>query len=413
MNQKTRKLPEIVSPAGNLEKLKFAALYGADAVYFGGGQFNLRAQSDSFNRNDIDEALQFCKERGVKTVFLLNSFLHEKDLPAAKHYVNGIKNFRFDAVMISDPGMVTLVKESGMQAEVHLSTQMSTLNHLAVRFWTKSGIDRIVLAREAGADEIKLIRDNSDAQIEVFVHGALCIAYSGRCLLSRYLAGRDANRGDCAQACRWRYSLIEEKRQGSHLEIVEHACGTEILSSRDLCLLERLHEYMAAGVDAFKVEGRMKSLYYAANTARIYKHALLASGTDKFAEDLPFYKRELDMVSHRPYTDNLFKGPENETHASPPYIKKAEFLGYRAIESVQGEYCTVKVSNPIYLNETIEAIFPIEGSIKDGRYTVMEIVDQVGERSDMARPGLEYRIKFDKTPGDHAIFRRRLTENNY
>ncbi len=413
MTSKTQTLPEIVSPGGSLEKLKFAALYGADAVYFGAGQFNLRAQSDDFDGDGIVEALQFCKKRSVKTVFLLNSFLHEKEVQAARRFVNQIKDLEFDAVMVSDPGMIALVKESGLKAKTYLSTQMSTLNHLAARFWTNSGIDRIVLAREATLDEIKMIKDNSAVQIEIFVHGALCIAYSGRCLLSRYLTGRDANRGDCAQACRWRYSLIEEKRRGSHLDIIEHSAGTEILSSRDLCLVERLHEYMAAGVDAFKIEGRMKSLYYAANATRVYKHAVQTSGTEKFAEYLSFYRQELELVSHRPYTDDLFNGNQKCAPSSAPYIKKAEFLGYRTFELPQGEYCTIKAMNPIRINETVEAIFPIQGRIRDCSYTVLDIIDLNGERLDMARPGLEYRIKFDTMPDDHAIFRRRLTENNY
>jgi len=401
-------LPEIVSPAGNLEKLKFAVLYGADAVYFGGEQFNLRFQADNFSRDDIIHALLFCRERGVKAVYLLNSFLHEKDIPAARRHIDDIKGFKFDAVVISDPGMIALVKESGMESKIHLSTQMSTLNHMAVKFWTNSGVDRVILAREAGVDDIKLIRENSDAQIEVFVHGALCIAYSGRCLLSRYLSGRDANQGDCAQACRWRYSLVEENRPGDYLDIVEHASGTEILSSKDLCLIERLHEYITAGVDAVKIEGRMKSLYYAANTARIYKHALRLAGKERFAEYLPFYKQELDLVSHRPYTDNIFDEFDKRGFTPVSYINKAMFLGYNTMDSRQEEYAVIKTFNPIYRNEVIEAIFPIENSIKDDQYTVKEIIDTNNMGVDMARPGFSYRIKFDKSLGDNAILRKRL-----
>ncbi len=407
MTRPSHKRPEIVAPAGNLEKLKFAVLYGADAVYFGGEAHNLRIQSDNFTRDDIREALGFCREHGAKAVFLMNSFLHEKEIPAAERYISNMREFSFDAVMVSDPGMMALIKDSGMTCQVHLSTQMSTLNHLAVRFWHRAGVDRIVLAREATVEEIRMIRDNTDAEIEVFVHGALCIAYSGRCLLSRYLAGRDANRGDCAQACRWRYSLVEEKRPGGHIDIQEHAAGTELLSSKDLCLVDRLGEYIDAGVDAFKIEGRMKSVYYTANTARIYRHAAGCAGTPGFEANLPFYREELDLVSHRPYTADLFNEFEGGGFTPIPYIKKAMFLGYRSGASRDGA-ALVKTSNPIRLNETVEAIFPIQGTIRDGSFVVKEIRDGEGASVDLARPNALYRITFDRELGEGAILRKRF-----
>jgi U32 family peptidase len=407
MKPLTNKRPEIVAPAGNLEKLKFAVLYGADAVYFGGEAHNLRIQSDNFSRDDINEALRFCDVHGVKTIFLMNSFLHEKDIAGAESYLSDIKDLAFDAVMISDPGMMSLIKDSGMKCDIHLSTQMSTLNHLAVRFWHKAGINRIVLAREATVEEIMMIRENSNAEIEIFVHGALCIAYSGRCLLSRYLSGRDANQGDCAQACRWRYSLVEEKRPSNNLDIIEHAQGTEIISSKDLCLIERIREYIDAGVDAFKIEGRMKSIYYTANTTRIYRHAIENAHTGEFARHLPFCREELDLVSHRPYTGDLFNEFDGMGFTSIPYIKKALFLGYKTGTAADGT-ALIKTHNPLYLNETIDAIFPIMDSIKDDQFTVKAITDAGDNNVDMARPNSLYRIKFDKELGDNAILRRRL-----
>ena len=346
--------------------------------------------------------------RGVKTIFLMNSFLHEKDVPAARRFIGEIKEFEFDAVMISDPGMIELVRESGMKSQIHLSTQMSALNHLAVKFWKSAGIDRIVLAREAGVDEIKMIKDSTGAAIEVFVHGALCIAYSGRCLLSRCLSGRDANQGECAQACRWRYSLIEENRPGDHIDVIEHAAGTELLSSKDLCLVERLHEYISAGADAFKIEGRMKSVYYAANTARIYRHAAQFAGTEQFAEYLSFYRQELDLVSHRPYTDDIFNEFDNRGVTPIPYIKKAMFLGYNAGGASVGKQALIKTFNPIYLNDVIDAIYPIDGSIRDIQCCVTGIMDENGRSVDMARPGFTCRITFDTDLEEHAILRRRV-----
>ncbi|MBN2160494.1 MAG: U32 family peptidase [Spirochaetes bacterium] len=403
----TKKRPEIIAPAGNLEKLKFAVLYGADAVYFGGEQHNLRIRSDNFSRDDIAEAVRFCRERGARTVFLMNSFLHEKDIQPARAYLSEIRDFRFDAVMVSDPGMMLLIREAGIESDIHLSTQMSTLNHLAVKFWRDAGVARIVLAREATADEIRAIKEQTGAAVEVFVHGALCIAYSGRCLLSRYLAGRDANRGDCAQACRWRYSLVEEKRPGEPLEIIEHGPCTEILSSKDLCLVGRLDEYIAAGVDALKIEGRMKSIYYTANTVRIYRHAASLAGTAEFANHLPFYREELDLVSHRPYTDDLFNEFGGNGFAPIPTVKKALFLGYKA-GTAPGGGSLVKTFNPVYRGETLDAIFPITDGKRDCSFTVKEIFDDEDRGIDMARPYSFCRVIFDREPDDYAIFRRRL-----
>ncbi len=403
-----KNLPEIVSPAGNPEKLRFAVTYGANAVYFGGESFNLRFKAANFSPEDLAWSADFCREHGVRSVFLLNSYLHEQDLAAARTYVNEIKKYSFDAVMVSDPGMLTLVKEAGLGAQIHLSTQMSTLNHLAMRFWRDAGVDRIVLGRETTLDEIQSIREHTDIPVEVFAHGALCIAYSGRCLLSRYLTGRNANQGDCAHPCRWNYALIEKMRPGNFMDILEHENGTEILSSKDLCIIEKIHSYIDAGVDAFKIEGRMKSLYYGANTTRIYRHALHtpAGESEKY---LPFWKEELDLVSHRPYTDDLFNEFDSLGFQEMPYITKVLFLGYSLSEETDDEIM-VRVFNPIYLNEKIEAIFPIRESILDDSFTVREIVGDDNIRVDIARPSRIYRIRFDKPVAKHAIFRRRLQD---
>jgi putative protease len=404
-----RKSVEIAAPAGNLEKLKFAVYYGADSVYFGGEAFNLRAQSGNFSLAEIEEAIRFCRKHSVKTTFLLNSFLHENDIEAARRYIREIRGLPLDTIMISDPGMLLLLREEGIERDLSLSTQMSTLNHLSVNFWKSLGIRRIVLARETTLDEIRRIRELTDAEIEIFVHGALCISYSGRCLLSRYLSGRDANQGDCSHPCRWRYALVEEKRPGSFMQIDEYARGTEILSSKDLCLLEKVPEYIDAGVDAFKIEGRMKSLYYTANTTRIYKQAVktYTRGGD-YAKLLPLWQEELDLVSHRPYTHDLFN--EFESEFTPlSYVKKVLFLGYKISDGSSDSTIQVKTFNPIYTEERLEAIFPIEDAVKDDTVTVLEIDDN-GEKVSMAQPGKVYHITFDKPVADHAIFRRRLEE---
>ncbi len=401
-------VPEIVAPAGNLEKLKIAVQFGADAVYFGGEEHNLRVQSDNFSLEDIGEAVRYCAANGVKSIFLMNSFLHEKDIASVRRYIDAVRNFRFDAIIISDPGMMALIREAGIESDIHLSTQMSTLNHLSVRFWHRAGIGRIVLGREAAIEEIRMIKENTDARIEVFVHGAMCIAYSGRCMLSRYLSGRDANRGDCTQSCRWRYSLVEENRPGSPLGISENAYGTEILSSKDLCLIERIGEYRDAGVDAFKIEGRMKSLYYVANTTRIYRHATRLAGSGDFSAHLPFYLEELDLISHRPYTDDPFNEFKDTGFTNITYIKNALFLGYKTGSAHGGDGAMVKIFNPIRIDETIEAIFPLTGAIRDGTFTVREIIDADDRQVDTACPGRVYRLCFDRELADNAVLRRRL-----
>jgi len=404
--------PSLVAPAGNLEKLKHAVRFGAHEVYFGGESFNLRSQSGNFSPEDMEEGIGFCARHGVKTVFLLNSFVHENDVPAVKSYLREIAHYTFDAVMVSDPGMLMLLKESGSEIPVHLSTQMSTLNHPAVRFWNSLGVSRVVLAREATLDEIRTIRDHTDAALEVFVHGALCISYSGRCLLSRFLSGRDANQGNCSHPCRWRYALVEEKREGAHMEFIEHARGAEILSSRDLCLIGRLKEYAAAGVDAFKIEGRMKSLYYAANTARIYRHALdvIAAGGDP-GPHLPFWNAELDLVSHRPYTDDLFNEFDGAGFSPTPYSRKTLFMGY-GCEGESGEEIRVKVFNPIREGDALEAIYPIQDNrILDSPCVVEAVMEENEEKNvAMARPGKIYRIKFDRAVFPDAVFRRKIQE---
>ena len=402
--------PLLAAPAGNFEKLRFAVRYGADEVYLGGGELNLRAKADNFSPAELERAIELCRKSGVRTTYLLNSFLHEGDLERARRHIAGIAQFPFDAVMISDPGMLLLLREAGNTSRLHLSTQVSTLNHMAVRFWLDQGISRIVLGREATLSDVERIRARTEGQIEVFAHGALCISYSGRCLLSRFLAGRDANRGECAHPCRWRYSLIEEKRPGAPLEVLEHARGTEILASRDLCLIERLPDFAAAGVDAFKIEGRMKSVYYTANTTRVYRRALeVIDSRGDYTAQLPLWREELDLVDHRPYTAHPFDD-QAAPDASPPYVRRTEFAGSRLDEGGDSVEALIKAYNPIRVGELLEAIFPFDkGVVRDGIFQIEEISD--GEKSvAMAQPGREYLIKFDRPVGGDALLRRRIAD---
>ncbi|MCL1912272.1 MAG: U32 family peptidase [Leptospirales bacterium] len=412
MSTQEKKHPEILAPAGNLDKLRFAVHYGADAVYLGGSVFNLRIRAGNFTRAELELGIDFCRQNGVKSIFLLNAFLRENDIAPLKEYIKDIKNLRFDACVVSDPGMLLMLREAGIEAEFHLSTQMNTLNHMSVKFWEDAGISRVVLGREASLEEIRAIRANTKLDIEIFAHGALCVAYSGRCLLSRYLAGRDANQGDCAQPCRWKYRLIEEKREDEFFEITEDEGGTEILSSKDLCLIEFLPDYIKAGVSSFKIEGRMKSLYYTANTTRVYAQARDNAESDNFTSLLPFWKEELELVSHRPYTADLFNEFDRNGFTGVPYINKAMFMGYKLSTGDDKRVAQVKTANPIYINDELEAIFPLDKKNRDAKFRVLKIFDSNNASLEMARPNGFYNILFDADVDDYAIFRKRETGKN-
>jgi len=398
---------EIESPAGNFEKMVFSLAYGADAVYFGGEMLNLRSNAGNFSIEQIEKAVAYCRDRGVRPVFLLNSFLHEGDIEPARQYLRSIRHIDFDSLMIADPGMLALIREEGIKGELQLSTQMSTLNHYAVKFWQQQGIKRIVLARETTLEEIRMIRQHTDAEIEIFAHGALCIAYSGRCLLSRYFSGRDSNQGNCSQPCRWGFSLVEEKRRSDFFDIAEYSKGTEILSSKDLCLIDTLPAYVEAGVDAFKIEGRMKSVYHVANITRIYRDALdtIQNGGDYQAK-LPFWKEELDLVSHRPFTNDLFNEFENGFEPVS-YINKAQYCGCYAGKTDMPDRSLVKASNPIRPGDSFDVIYPLEnGKFIDGSVTVIDITEN-GNPTDMARPDRICGIRFDTPLKEFGILRKR------
>ncbi len=309
--------PELLVPAGNREKLEVAVAYGADAVYFGGRDFSLRARAGNFSRSGLIEAIRYCREHRVKSYLTINSLAKEDDFPSLAEFLYTLKNFPPDALIVADPGVIDLCRRILPAVSLHLSTQVNTMNSRAAIFWRRQGITRINLARELSRDEIyAIVRNCPELEFEVFVHGAMCMAYSGRCLLSAALVGRSANRGDCAQPCRWGYQLLPAKRSGEYLSLVEDQRGSYIFNSRDLCLLHRLPELAAAGIAACKIEGRMKSAYYVAVTTRVYRQALdrLAASGGFDETELKAWKKELTRISHRGYTESFFsnyQGAEN------------------------------------------------------------------------------------------------------
>jgi len=354
------KKPELLAPAGNMEKLESAIHYGADAVYLGGRAFGLRNLADNFSVPEMARALDYCHRRGVKAYLTVNSYPHNEALERLEQYLSEVAELPFDAYIVADPGVIDLVREISPRRELHLSTQANTINWRSARFWQKQGVSRVNLARETTLEAISETVSRTGMEVEVFVHGALCISYSGRCLLSSAMAGRDANQGECAHPCRWNYHLVEEQRPGEYFPVQEDASGTFIFNSRDLCLLEQLPEIVSSGAASLKIEGRMKGINYVASVLRVYRQAL-----DEYWHDpggyrcRPEWLEELAKLSHRGYTTGfLFGEPRNvgqEYHSA--YIRSHEFVG--RVEELRGDgTALVGVRNRIRVGDDLEFIGP-------------------------------------------------------
>jgi putative protease len=352
-------LPELLAPAGNMEKLRVALHYGADAVYLGGRDFGLRQLADNFTTEQLAEGVAICHDQGARAYLTVNSYLHNDDLERLPSFLDEVAAIPFDACIVADPGVLALVREALPGAAIHLSTQANTVNWRSARFWQEQGVKRINLARELSLDEIRAIADRTPGmEFEVFLHGAMCISYSGRCLLSNLLTGRDANRGACAHPCRWNYALVEETRPGEYFPIQENGKGTFIFNSKDLCLLPHIPELVASGVDSLKIEGRMKGVHYVGSVVRVYREAL-----DCYAADpqgfrcRPEWLEELGKVSHRGYTTGfLFGTPkvvDHEYHSR--YIRSHDFVGI--VEEVDADgVVTIGVRNRLETGETVEFV---------------------------------------------------------
>ena len=360
------KKPEILAPAGNLDKLKIAIDFGADAVYLGGNRLNLRAFADNFTNEEIAEGVKYAHDRNRKVYVVVNVFPHNEDLIGAEDYIRELSKLNIDAVLASDPSIIAIVKEVAPELEIHLSTQANNVNWRSAKFWYDMGVKRIVLARELSLDEIKEIRQNlpEECDLEAFVHGSMCVSYSGRCLLSNYMIGRDSNRGECAQPCRYKYYLVEEKRPEQQYEIVEDNKGTYIMNSKDLCMIEHIDEVIKAGVFSLKIEGRMKSLYYVAAVVKAYRQAV-----DAYIKDPDNYKfnpawmESLNKVSHREYSTGFYFGEkENQIFESSSYIQTAEIVGIVRSYDTETKIATIEQRNKVLNNDTVE-VLRAEGDI--------------------------------------------------
>jgi putative protease len=355
---------ELLAPAGDLEKLKMAIIYGADAVYLGGEAFGMRKASKNFTLEDIEEGVRFAHERGKKVYVTLNIVPHDKDMEGLEDYALDLEKIGVDAFIVSDPGMFTVIKRTTPDMEIHISTQASVTNYETIMFWYNLGVRRIVLARELSFDEIENITKKlpEDLDIEAFVHGAMCMSYSGRCLISNYMTGRDANMGDCAQPCRYKYHVVEEKRPGEYFPIEEHEEGTFLFNSKDLCMIEHLPQVIDSGIMSLKIEGRVKSSYYVATVIRSYRMALDAYLKDpENYEYNPAWLDEIRKVSHRDFTTGFFfkkPGTEDHVYTHSSYIRGYDFVGMVLDYDREAGIATVEQRNRMFLGDEIEIFGP-------------------------------------------------------
>lgn len=402
------KKPELVAPAGDIEKLKTAIEYGADAAYAGGEGFNLRMGAPNLTLQEIKEATEWVHKRGKKIYITLNIFARNYHVSAIRPYLKKLAEIPIDAVIVSDPGIFMTVQDIAPHIPVHLSTQANTTNVKSVEFWHRQGVKRVILARELTLGEIKEIAGNSQAETEVFVHGAMCMSYSGRCLLSSFMANRHANLGDCSHSCRWQYVLKEEKRPNETYSIVEDESGTFILSSRDLCMIQHIPELVHAGVAAWKIEGRMKSQYYVAAVTRVYREAL-----DRYFADPPGYRydprwlSELEKVSHREYGTGFFFGNRGynsqTTHPGNFYIKEYDYLGM--INNVFSDgLAEVLVKNRISDNTPVE----IMGRYLSEDFTqvLTDLKNEYNESIETAYVGQKVFVKVSRPVQKYFMLRR-------
>ncbi|HAK88472.1 MAG: hypothetical protein A2077_01480 [Nitrospirae bacterium GWC2_46_6] len=353
------KRPELLAPAGDFEKLTTAVHYGSDAVYLGDSRFSLRGKAGNFDSVELKAAIDYAHMKGIKAYVTVNIFPHNRDLPHIERHIELLKDIKPDAVILSDPGVFSMFKEKAPEIDIHISTQANITNAGSALFWEGLGAKRLVLSRELTIDEIREIRDKTKVELEVFVHGSICISYSGRCYMSSFLASRSANMGECTNSCRWNYALMEEKRPGEYFPVFEDERGTYIMSSKDLCMIEHLNLLAEAGIDSFKIEGRMKGINYVAGVVKTYREAV-----DSIAEGKPYivnkrWFRELSMFSSRGYTTGMFLGrqpDEDYNFDGEAYRMSHELVG--KVLRIDGDAAKVALRNKLDAGDSVEFLSP-------------------------------------------------------
>ena len=401
---------ELLIPAGSLDVLKTAVVYGADAVYIGGEAFGLRAKAHNFSLENMKEGVEFAHSRGVKVYVTANILAHNDDLEGVEQYFEELKSVKPDALIISDPGVFAIAKRVLPEMELHVSTQANNTNYGTYLFWYQQGAKRVVSARELSLKEIREIRARipEDMEIESFMHGAMCISYSGRCLLSNFFTGRDANQGACTHPCRWKYSIVEETRPGEYMPVYENERGTYIFNSKDLCMIEHIPELIDAGIDSFKIEGRMKTALYVATVARTYRKAIddFKKDPELYRQNMEWYKEEIGKCTYREFTTGFYfgkPGADAQIYDNNTYVKNFTYLG--TVENVDERgFAKIEQKNKFSVGEMIEIMKP------DGRNLQVEvkgIYDAEGQAQESApHPKQELYIDLGVAPEEYDILRR-------
>lgn len=401
--------PELLIPASSLEVLKTAVIFGADAVYIGGEAFGLRAKAKNFSMEEMREGIEFAHARDVKVYVTANILAHNSDLPEVRKYFQELKSVKPDALIIADPGVFDIAKEVCPEIDRHISTQANNTNYGTYNFWYRQGASRVVSARELSMQELKELRANipDDLEIETFIHGAMCISYSGRCLLSNYFTGRDANRGACTHPCRWKYAVVEETRPGEYMPVYENERGTYIFNSKDLCMIEHIPELIDAGIDSLKIEGRMKTALYVATVARTYRKAIDDYQKDPqlYRKNMPWYLDQISNCTYRKFTTGFFFGKPDDSaqiYDSNTYVKDYTYLGI--VGETGDGMCRIEQRNKFSVGETIEIMKP------DGRnveVTVERILNEEGGEQENAPHSKQVLyVKLSECPEKYDILRR-------
>ena len=401
--------PELLIPASNLEVLKVAVMFGADAVYIGGEAFGLRAKAKNFSKEDMAAGIRFAHEHGVRVHVTVNILAHNDDLEGVREYLCELKELKPDALIIADPAIFEMAKEICPDIERHVSTQANNTNYGTYNFWWKQGAKRVVSARELSLKEISEIRKHipEEMEIESFIHGAMCISYSGRCLLSNFFTGRDANQGACTHPCRWKYAVVEEKRPGQYMPVYENERGTYIFNSKDLCMIEHIPEMIEAGIDSFKIEGRMKTALYVATVARTYRLAIddYLKDPKLYEEHMPWYLDQISNCTYRQFTTGFYFGKPDETsqiYDSNTYVREYTYLGIIG-EETDGRY-RIEQRNKFSVGETIEIMKPDGQNIET---VVRAIINEDGEAQESAPHSKQVLyVELDKKAEKYDILRR-------
>lgn len=404
------KKPELLAPAGDSEKLKVAILYGADAVYIGGEHFGLRAKAKNFTIDEMKEGINFAHSHNSKVYVTANIIAHNEDFNGMGEYFKTLEQIGADAILVADPGVFQVAKEYVPNMQIHLSTQANNTNYKSANFWYSLGIKRIVVARELSLEEIKQISQNinDDMEIEAFIHGAMCISYSGRCLLSNYMTNRDANRGECSHPCRWKYYLVEEKRPNEYMPVIENERGTYIYNSKDLCMINHIPDLIDTGIKSFKLEGRMKTAFYVGTVVKAYREAIddYYNNPEIYKTKLDYYIQEVSKASHREYTTGFYYGKPSgneQIYTNNSYIRTCEFIGTVLDYDRETKIATIEQRNKFSVGEQIEIMQP-KGYFK---YTIENIEDENGNKIESApHPKQIVKMKIDSTVNKFDMLRR-------